>query len=221
MRFIPPFAAVGLAALTSVICVTRAASHPHVFVDTDLAVEVDEDGLVHAVMVTWTYDAFETLLVLDEWGMVAAYDTGLSVADAEALTGYDLLRFEGVGGDLYLARATSEGETAIALNAPEGRGVSLTDGRLTTTHRRALVTPTPAAGVVIRSYDPTFYTNYTLYQIAPVPGCIAEVTPPNLDAAYSLVDELLYAMPQPEAEENYPKVGKAFSDTLRLRCGGA
>ena len=221
MRLIPPLAAAGLAALATTVFVPPAASHPHVFVDTDLAFEVNAEGLVHAVTVTWTYDEFETLLVLDEWGMGGAYDTGLSAENAETLKGYDLVRFEGVGGDLYLAHEASEGETALALTAPEGRSVSLADGRLTTTHRRALTTPTPAEGLVVRSYDPTFYTAYTLYQVAPVPGCVAEITPPDLDAAYSLVEELLYAMPQSEAEENYPKVGKAFADTLRLSCGGA
>ena len=139
----------------------------------------------------------------------------------QTLRGYDLTRFEGVGGDLYLARGTDEGAAGVALAAPEGVSVSLAEGRLTTTHRRALTTPTPAEGLVIRSYDPTFYTAYTLYGIAPVQGCRAEVTPPDLDAAYSLVEELLFAMPQSEAEENYPKVGRAFADTLRLICGGA
>lgn len=217
MRFLYPLLATAVAGLAA----TPLASHPHVFVETDLVLEVDAAGLVQAVEVTWTYDEFETLLVLDEWGLSAAYDTGLSAADEVTLRGYDLTRFEGVGGDLYLASGGADGDAPLALAAPEGLAVSLAEGRLTTTHRRALSVPVPAQGLVIRSYDPTFYTAYTLYGIAPVAGCRAEVTPPDLDAAYSLVEELLFAMPQSEAEENYPKVGKAFADTLRLICGGA
>ena len=78
MRFLYPLLATAVTGLAA----TPLASHPHVFVDTDLALEVDAAGLVTAVAVTWTYDEFETLLVLDEWGLAGAYDTGLSAADA-------------------------------------------------------------------------------------------------------------------------------------------
>jgi ABC-type uncharacterized transport system substrate-binding protein len=78
-----------------------------------------------------------------------------------------------------------------------------------------------ADGVVVKVYDPTFYTAYTLnLGLEVTGGCQGEVTPPDLNAAYSQVEELLYAMPTQEAELEFPKVGEKFADVVRLRCEG-
>jgi hypothetical protein len=44
----------------------------------------------------------------------------------------------------------------------------------------------------------------------------------DLNAAYSLVDELLYGRPASDVgpDEAFPEVGEAFSDTVVVTCGG-
>jgi ABC-type uncharacterized transport system substrate-binding protein len=76
-----------------------------------------------------------------------------------------------------------------------------------------------ADGIIIKAFDPTFYTAYNLVGSVIVEGpCTAKVQNADLDAAYTMVEELLYAMPASKAEDDFPKVGEAFADTVSLSC---
>ena len=44
------------------------------------------------------------------------------------------------------------------------------------------------------------------------------MTPADLDEAYTLVEELLYALPASQQEDAFPEVGAAFADTVVLQC---
>lgn len=193
-----------------------AGSHPHIFVDTALKVIVSDAGQLEAVEITWAYDEFYSLLVFEDRGLDSDYDGALTSEELAQLKGFDMAWTEGFQGDTYLTR---DGE-ALVLGAPEHLATEVADGRITTRHRRALVQPQPADGVVIKAFDPGYYTAYTMTGGLEVSGgCQASVTPPDLDAAYTKVEELLYAMPAAQAEEAYPEVGEAFADTVRLSCG--
>ncbi|WP_264210203.1 DUF1007 family protein [Leisingera thetidis] len=208
-RFIPLLAAVLLAP-------HGAAAHPHIFVDTGLKAVVSEDGQLLAVEITWAYDEFYSLLIFEDRGLDADFDGALTAEELAGLQGFDMQWTEGFLGDTYLSRA---GE-ALALGAPEHLSTEVADGRITTRHRRVLAEPQAADGVVIKAYDPTYYTAYTLTSGLELSGgCTGDVTPPDLDAAYTKVEELLYAMPSDQAEDAYPEVGEAFADTVRLSCG--
>ena len=52
--------------------------------------------------------------------------------------------------------------------------------------------------------------------------CTVDVIPANLDAAYSLVDELLYGRPASDVgpDEDFPEVGRSFADTVVVTCAG-
>ena len=50
--------------------------------------------------------------------------------------------------------------------------------------------------------------------------CSATILPADLDKAYTLVEELLYATPAAEVEEAFPEVGEAFADTVTVSCAG-
>ncbi len=43
-----------------------ALSHPHIFIDAGLDVIFDDDGRLTHVKVTWVYDAFYSLLTMEE-----------------------------------------------------------------------------------------------------------------------------------------------------------
>jgi hypothetical protein len=50
--------------------------------------------------------------------------------------------------------------------------------------------------------------------------CEVLVAPANLDAAYTLVEELLYGRPASDVgvDEEFPEVGVAFADTIEVTC---
>ena len=191
------------------------AAHPHVFVDTGLTVILNADGFVQGVEVSWAYDALYSMLTFEDMGLDSDYDGLLTDSEIASLTGFDLTWATGFDGDLYLETSG----VPIALGAPEGRGVTIEEARIVSTHYRPLVTPVEAQDVTLRAYDPTFYTAYDLTRGVTVQGgCAAQITPADLDKAYTLVDELLYAMPATEAEDSFPEVGAAFADTIVIQC---
>ncbi len=203
----------GLFGLAVSPCVAMA--HPHVFVDTGLKIILGSDGFVQGVEVSWGYDALYSMLTFEDMGLDSDYDGFLTDAEIVTLAGFDLNWRPGFEGDLFLEVAG----VPVALGAPEGRGVQIEDARIVSTHYRPLVTPVAARELVLRAYDPTFYTAYDLTRDVTVEGaCTVIVTPADLDEAYTLVEELLYAMPTSEVEDNFPAVGKAFADTVVIQC---
>lgn len=189
------------------------AAHPHVFVDTSLRIVVDDAGNLQGVEISWTYDDFYSLLLLSDMGLDNDGDGRLRDDEIARLDGFDMNWIEGYQGDTHATRAGAP----VSLGPPQGRGVSVDRGLITSTHFRAA--SGPADGVVVKAYDPTFYTAYSLTGAVQVDGpCAAQVVPADLDAAYSLVEELLYATPAAQAEESYPEVGEAFADTVSLTC---
>jgi ABC-type uncharacterized transport system substrate-binding protein len=210
MKHIAPFFAAALLAPQD------AGSHPHIFVDTALKVIVSDAGQLEAVEITWAYDEFYSLLIFEDRGLDSDYDGALTAEELAKLQGFDMAWTEGFEGDTYLTRDGA----GLEMGAPVHLATVVADGRITTRHRRALVQPQAADGVVIKAYDPGYYTAYTMTGGLEVSGgCQGSITPPDLDAAYTKVEELLYAMPADQAEEAYPEVGEAFADTVRLSCG--
>ena len=51
--------------------------------------------------------------------------------------------------------------------------------------------------------------------MAPAPATLKQA---DLDAAYTRLEELLYATPEAEATDYYPEVGESFADTVMLLC---
>ena len=190
-----------------------ASAQPHVFVDAKLRLHISDAGVFEGIEVTWTYDDFYSMLLLADMGLDRDGDGNLEKSETILLDGFDRQWIEGYQGDTYVTR---DG-TPEALGAPEGRGTTVENGLITTTHFRAA--SGPADGLVIKAFDPTFYTAYSL--VGPVDTgalCDAVILPADLDAAYTLVEELLYATPSSDAEQDYPQVGEAFADTVRLTC---
>lgn len=192
-------------------------AHPHIFVETGLRLLLDAEGRLEAVEVTWLYDDFYSLLIFEDLALDNDADGVLNTAELEALQGFDLNWDPGFAGDLYVAKQSQN----IPLLPPRHLQTEVRDGRILSRHRRDLRDPVDADGLVLRAYDPTYYTAYTVNQGVHVDGrCRVDITPPDLDRAYTLVEELLYAMPADQAEAAYPEVGEAFADTVRLTCGG-
>ncbi|WP_282076493.1 DUF1007 family protein [Epibacterium ulvae] len=198
-------------------CITGLAqAHPHVFVDTGFILHLDEANQITGIEVTWAYDDFYSLLIFEDMLLDSDFDGALTDAELNQLQGFDLNWDEDFLGDVYL----SDQETPIPLGRPEHRATVVKDGRIATRHYRALSAPIPAAHAKLQAYDPTYYTAYTASLGVKFVGgtCAASVTPPNLDQAYTLVEELLYSLPTDQAEEAYPEVGQSFADTIKITC---
>ena len=188
-------------------------AHPHVFIDTGLHAVVDTDGTFKGLEVRWAYDDFYSLLIFADMGLDPDGNGVLTPEEINQLDGFDLQWIEGYEGDSY---ATSNG-APIALGPPQSRGVTVENGRIITTHFRAA--DAPAAGLQIKAFDPTFYTAYALVGQVLVDGpCTSHIEPADLDAAYTRLEELLYATPEAEATDYYPEVGESFADTVMLSC---
>jgi len=199
-----------------------ALSHPHVFIDAGLDVLIDTKNRVTAVRVTWAYDDFYTLVTIQDRNMDPDGDGTLTTAELDELARTDVDWDEGFPGDLYLEHASS----AVALERPTGFTARYENGRLITSHLRALVVPVDvsAAPLTARIYDPTFFVAYDVtlpVSVDKAPGCAILRVPADLDAAYTLVEELLYGpVAQTYGEDDYPEVGAAFADTLTITCAG-
>jgi len=168
---------------------------------------------LEAVEVTWVYDELFTLLLLQDKGLDLDLDGVLTPDEQTQLDGFDMNWIEGYQGDLYLYR----GQTPLTLGPPIPVTTALDGETIVTTHRRAVTGP--AHGVVVQAYDPTFYTAYSLSRGVEVSGtCGATIEPANLDRAYAALEEMLFAQPERDFENDFPEVGAKFADTVTLQC---
>lgn len=219
-----------------------AAAHPHIFVETGLKLELDGEGRLIGVEVTWTYDELYSLLVLEDMELDDDYDGVLRPDEIEKLDGFDLQWDAGFAGDLYALRAVEAGqaqgpsgaETAdgakavdeaeaetreLALGAPQGRGARFKDGKITTVHFRPLAAQR-AGGVMLRAYDPTYYTAYEISGRIEAPApCRGVLRKPDLERAYAEVETRLGG--RSASADDYPEVGEFFADTVVISCDPA
>jgi polyphosphate kinase len=209
----------GAAALALALAAPAAAAHPHVFVDAGVEVRFDAAGRVAALRIVWVYDDFTSMLILSDLGLAPGPGDRLDAAALDRLRGFDMNWQPGFAGDTAMA----VGAAGAALGPPEAWTADYVQGRVVTSHVRALADPADpaAAPVVIRLYDPTYYTAYT---VAAVPalkgrdGCAAEVWGPDLGAASAMLEAALAELAGGDAEAEFPAVGAAFSEEIRVTC---
>lgn len=205
-----------LAALVGLVGlpVIPARAHPHVFVDVALAFQGDGQGNLTGVEVTWSFDAFFSLLILTDMGLDPDGDGALTEDELARLKGFDLVEWpEGFEGDLYIHR----GDTKIALDHPEPTGIALEDGRIVATHVRGFG-PVRADNLRVEPYDPTYYVAYALTGPVSLPaGCVYTITQPEPDAAQEQFRQMLAEL---TAEEEYSgaEIGNIFSESLMVQC---
>jgi ABC-type uncharacterized transport system substrate-binding protein len=198
----------------------QAAAHPHVYIDTGIEVIFDAGGKATALRISWTYDDFFSLMVVQDRGLDPDADGVLGPAEATALNGFDMDWDAGFPGDTYVLA----GDAPVGLGRPRDWTAAYVDGKLVSTHLRDLATPVDPrkAPLIVQSYDPGFYTAYTIIGPAVLtgaPGCAAELYGPDLTAAE---EELKAALAEYGAEENlemeFPAVGAAYADEVRVTC---
>jgi ABC-type uncharacterized transport system substrate-binding protein len=206
-----------LLALVAGLATTQASAHPHLFVEVGVTV-VFEDGKATGVKLDWAYDDFFTLLLLTDLGIDLDGDSVLTPEEEEILNAAVTTWPQDFDGDLEVL----QGDAPVTLAGPADHGVSYDNGLITEVHTRPFSEPADSP-ITIRAYDSSYYVAYTLSGPVQIEGrtdCDVSVIPPDLNEAYSLVDELLYGRPASDVgpEEDFPEVGIAFAETITVTC---
>jgi polyphosphate kinase len=211
---------VAILALIGVAMIRPAGAHPHIFVEAGIEVMVGPDGTPTALRISWTYDAFFSMLLLSDMGLDADFDGVLTDAEWAELDGFDMNWIDGYHGDTHVM----QDGTSLELTGPISWTSDFDGEQLRSTHIRRFVEP-PDAGQPwdISVHDPSYYTRYTLADAPKVTGldaCMTQVIPPDLDQAEARLSEELDALADAglDAEVEFPEVGALFAETVRISC---
>lgn len=193
-----------------------AAAHPHVFIDGGVDFVLDDQARVTALRVTWIYDAFTSLYVLQSLNFDQDADGALSETERAFLIEDQTAWDPGFQGDSYLYRDAAK----LALGAPQDGDVTLVDGRLRVTFTRPLTAPEPGDGLVAKLYDPTYYYAYSVTEPPQVlgSGCQATLVPFVANSMLGALQSTLSELTADETPEQ-ADVGALFADQVRLSCG--
>ncbi len=206
--------------LLALVSATSIAAHPHVFIDTGLEMIFDPQGQLTHVRVTWQYDEFYSLLITEDMGLDSDFDGVLTDVENTKLTGFDMRWVEGYNGDLEVKSGTQ----ILSLSGPAEISAEFSEGRITTTHLRSVLSPVPSSElIVIKPYDPTYYTAYDVTRPLIITGsdsCRARVKMPDINAGLkALRDQLntLAADADPE-DEDLPNIGAQLASDVIVTC---
>lgn len=198
-------------------------AHPHLFIDTGVEVMFDADGTAGGVRITWTYDEMYSLLILEDRKLDQDFDGNLTPPELAALNGFDMAWDAGYPGDTYALL----GEAPLNLGRPQDWTVAVTNGKIISTHVRLLSGPAAVADVpmIVQSYDPSFYAAYRIVGLPVVSGrsdCTAQVFEPDLTAADAFLQQALSELnATDDVESDFPAVGAAYADEVRVTCDAA
>ncbi|WP_281973825.1 DUF1007 family protein [Ruegeria faecimaris] len=197
-----------------------AMTHPHVFIDTGLEFIVDDSGQLTHVRVTWAYDEFYSLLVLEDMKLDQDGDGLLSESEQDFLSGFDAQWDQGYNGDLVV---WSEAEV-LPLSGPLEPKALMEDGRIVTSHLRSVEGgPVPATALSAKAFDETYYTAYDLTRPVTVSGsktCQIDRVEPDVDGQLAQMQAFLLTLDTNyDLEENdIPMVGENFATEIRISC---
>lgn len=196
-----------------------AQAHPHLFVGVDVTM-IYENGSPTGIKLEWAYDEFFSLLLTTDLGIDLDGDLVLSPDEIETLAASVADWPEDFGGDLEVTQVGND----VALGERTQHTMTYSEGLIRETHVRPILAGTNTSDpLVVRVYDPFYYISYSLNGAVTFEGidtCAAAITAPDLNAAYSLVEELLYGRAASDvgADEEFPKVGIEFAETITISC---
>mgnify|MGYP000880714490 CR=1 FL=1 len=201
------------------ICATAAEAHPHMFIDTGIAVDFDADGRADGLRITWTYDELTSMQVLADMGLDMDMDGVMTDAELAQLDGFDMHWDEGIAGDTYAQMAG----VGLPLSRPADWTIAYQNGRISSTHFRSFDAPVDISAdpLLVKVYDETLYTGYYIVYDTTFVGrsdCRSSVVKPDLDAAQKKLQAAIAALPQ-DVEVDYPALGAEFAEGVQVTCG--
>jgi polyphosphate kinase len=208
------------AALSLMLLAAPLQAHPHIFINTGLSVLIDGQNRLTHVQVTWEYDELYSLLVTEDMGVDSDYDGISTPEDVVKLTGFDMQWVEGYNGDLV---GTLDG-VPLVLSGPSSPTALLVDGKIVTTHMRAVAgMPQVTGALSFKPYDGTYYTAYDVTLPVDVQGrkgCDVVLNAPDLDGALAMTKAELAQMPPDMDMEaaGLGDIGARFATDVRVTC---
>ncbi len=196
------------------------AAHPHIFVNTGLVMLVDGQNRLTHVQVTWEYDELYSLLVTEDMGVDSDYDEVLTPEDLALLTGFDMQWIPGYNGDLV---GTLDG-APLVLSKPSAPTAAMRDGKIVTTHLRAIEgAPQITGPLVFIPYDATYYTAYDVelpVQVQGREGCDVTLDVPDIRGALAMMQAEIAAMPEDYDMEaaGLGDIGAQFATRIEVTC---
>ena len=198
-----------------------ALAHPHVFIDTKVEVMLDAGNRATGLRISWTYDELYSLYVVGDMGLDPDWDGALTAEEEARLSGFDMNWDEGFAGDTYALMAERE----LALSGPQDWSASYAAGKITSVHVRMFDAPVEVGSeepLVVQTYDPGYYTAYSI-AFDPVltggVGCETDAYEPGLSAADAALKAALSEYtPDVDLEMEFPAVGKHFAEEVRVTC---
>ncbi|WP_225030211.1 DUF1007 family protein [Xinfangfangia pollutisoli] len=213
----------GRVAIVTALAAGQGQAHPHVFIDVRVEVILDDQDRATAVRIGWIYDEFFSLSTIADRGLDPDGDGQLTAQELRDFNGWDMHWQAGYPGDTYVLI----GERDLALGPPTDWTVDYDGVRIRSTHLRALPAPQPIGGdtFTVQVYDPGYYTAYAIaYRPVLTDGsgaCSAQVWAPDPTVADAQMKAALaeYA-PDQDVEADFPAVGKAWAEEVRVTCAG-
>ncbi len=191
-------------------------AHPHIYVDGGLDFYF-EGGKLTRLRVTWVYDPFYSLFLLQDAAIDTDGDGLLTDAEKEQLAARQSNWIEDFDGDSFLW----QNDARIGLSRPVEPTADLVNGQVTIVFDRFLDEPVgPGDGLVAKAFDPSYYVHYAITKPPRVIGaapCLAELTPFVASGAIGALQADLSALGQDETPE-MPNIGELFADRIDLIC---
>jgi ABC-type uncharacterized transport system substrate-binding protein len=207
-----------------ILCLTLLAAplaaHPHIFINTGLSFIVDAENRLTHVQVTWEYDELYSLLVTEDMGVDSDYDGILTQDDLTTLTGFDMNWIEGYNGDLVGALNGAP----LVLSQPSAPTAVLLDGKIVTTHLRAVTGAPQITGTLsFKPYDGSYYTAYEVGLPVGVQGragCDIVLKEPDIRGALAMTKAEMAAMPPDVDMEalGFGDIGIRFATEVMITC---
>lgn len=210
-------AALGLV-LALALAPGTARAHPHAFIDGGIDFVFDAEGHLAALRVTWVYDAFTSLFLLEDLGITANTTAEMSAAQRADLTAYQTTWDADFAGDSTL----SDAGRRVGLSGPLEAEAEIRDGQVVIRFLRAVETPfRPGPDTVAMAYDPSYFTAYGITESprleGAAEGCRVRVEPFEPAGALVALQERLLSLPA-DAEPEDPDVGALFADRIHVAC---
>ena len=194
-----------------------AGAHPHIFVDATTGFRFDDAGRLTALRITWTYDAFTSLMISDQLRLDPDGDGRLDDADRAAIVAGETEWPPEYEGDVYLDLDGAP----VPMGRPENGEAWMEADRVSVAFDLPLATPlAEPSGARLRLYDPYHYYAYAVVGLdgdAPAP-CTISVDRFEADGAAAALQAKLAALSREETPTR-EDVGALFADDVHLTCG--
>jgi ABC-type uncharacterized transport system substrate-binding protein len=198
-------------------------AHPHIFIDTGFDLYFDDKGALTEIKVTWSYDAFYSLLITQDMGLDLDGDGLLTDVELTMLQGFDMNWSEGYDGDLV---ASADGKP-VPLSAPQDYSAAFVLGRITTVHTRVVQEPKLLLNALqLRPRDPTYYTAYDVTYPVTLHGiesCETTLQKPQETGALIALQKRLSGLPAEAdpADIGISDAGDMLATLVNVSCGAS